>query len=116
MQEEVEKPMPFFATWTGVIVLTISCPLVASVGVFCTYKCSQKKFNFNDYSCNYFFSLFLEFGAMFFNCLLIPNCFKEMNKRHLSYAKVLALLLIPAIISFLDTLILRGCNVPINSS
>lgn len=109
IKEDAERPMPFCFTWKGVITLVIISSLIP---LFISYKCSEHIdtciTSWPSLGCLIFSSFFLEVVFLFFNCLLlIPNCFKELHKRHLKLSKVLFLLLLPPIIVFLCTKIFK---------
>ena len=108
IQEEAEKPMPFFATQRGVITLAVIYSLIP-LFIFYVFSCNcQIEGNCEQLSCLIAFSYVFEIVFSFFNLLLVTtNCFKEMYKRYLSLFKVLILLLLPpTIISFIFLCIL----------
>ena len=107
MKEEVEKPMPFFATWTAVILLSIICTIIC---IICFRKILYEKgeaLSFFGASCGLSFAS--EIIIILFCILLKPNRFREAHKRHFSCPKALFLLLIPVIIPLLFVLIALKC-------
>ena len=108
IKKEAEKPMPFFATWTGLAILAIIGPLISFF--ICQHLCQKQDEKDKDYCwaitilfVTHFFLQFLIFPLL--NCLLSLkiSSFREVYKHYfINVSKLLFLCLLFFVTSLLS--------------
>ena len=117
IQKEAEKPMPFLATWIGIVVSVIICPIISYFILLSLQKykwCEKKEEEGGGHIIDFIFTMLicLPLQSLIFpllNCLLSlkMSCFREIYKHH--FSNEFKLLFISLSFFFLNLFIGSGC-------